>query len=128
YGDDLALREAICGRDAARVALDERRPAEYVVASNDVARRRVALSQPEREAHHAVGENVEIVDRIADRVDARVLREGLQASKRGDALALRLGEAREETRLREDARRTPFVGPRGTGQGLSLLRRLRAHH
>src|SRR6266480_5516188 len=72
--DDTARRQAISGRDPARIALDERGPAEHVAAVHELARRCLALAQSERETHHAVGQHIKIVDGIADRVDARVLR------------------------------------------------------
>ena len=101
--DHLARREAVRGGDAPRVAFDQRRPAEHVAAADDVAGRGVALAQAQREPHHAVGEHVEVVDRVADRVDARVLRERARAPERGDALELRLVRPEKKRACGEDA-------------------------
>src|SRR5688500_17293717 len=101
--DNLAGGEAVRGRDALRVPLDQRGPAEHVAAPDDLARRSLALAQAEGEAHGAVGEHVEVLDRVADEVDRGVLREGLERGELGDAGTLGGREAREEARLVENA-------------------------
>jgi hypothetical protein len=106
--DDLARRQAVGGRDAPRLVFDERRPAEHVAAADDVAGRRFALAQAERESHHAVGEHVEVIERVADRIDPRVLRERPHPSERSHSRELRFRQGGEETRFGENPRRVLF--------------------
>ena len=103
--DDLAGSQAVGGRDASRVTLDQGRPAEHLAAADDVACRSLALAQAESESHHAVGEHVEIVDRVAYDVYARVLRKRAHAPERRHAIELRPGQAGKKARLAQDTRR-----------------------
>src|SRR6185312_11651498 len=102
---DFARCEAVRGRDPLAMALDQRGPAEHVATPNDVARGGVAFGQAEREAHHAVGQHVEIVDRVTDRVDARVRPERARLTQGRDPRQLRLFQAAEEPGLLKDAAR-----------------------
>ena len=69
----------------------------------------LAHAQAKRETHHAVGEHVEVVDRVAHGLAARVLRKRARAPERSHALELRRAQRGEEPRRAEDLNRFFFA-------------------